>query len=150
MWAALARCRPRPTVRFVDVGHVAAEDDVVSDSNGGAERRRWKRLGRELRLELYVLDDGASSEHGIGTHAVGTHFNPAGIFVELPEPPPIGARVRVTLLAEGNSGLLTASGQVVSRVEPDSGSPPGCGLALESTGAAWQKLYKWLTASTDS
>lgn len=109
-----------------------------------SERRRWKRLRTELRLQLQVsLADSA----GRSLMAIGSHLNPEGIFVQLADPPPMGSRVRVTLNAEGTEGVLTAEGEVVDRVVPNDGSnkPPGIGIKLEQTGPAWTKLYNWLT-----
>jgi len=108
------------------------------------DRRRWKRLRRELRLQLQLCDEGAG---GHAVAAVGSHLNPTGIFVQLADPPPIGARVRVTLAAEGTDGVLTAEGEVVDRVAVDDASkrPPGVGIRLEHTGPAWTKLYDWLS-----
>ncbi len=109
-----------------------------------AERRRWKRLRTELRLTLQVQ---VAEEGGRVLNAVGSHLNPSGIFVQLADPPPVGARVRVTLAAEGTEGVLTAQGEVVARHAPDDGTgrPPGVGISLEQTGPAWAKLYQWLT-----
>jgi hypothetical protein len=63
------------------------------------------------------------------------------------DPPQIGTRVRVTLAAEGTEGVLSAAGEVVSRVvlDDESAKPPGCGLSLDETGPGWQKLYEWLS-----
>jgi hypothetical protein len=105
------------------------------------DRRRWRRLTHELRLQLHVL----APEPRVIV-AVGTHLNPEGIFVETDDPPPMGARIRVTLAAEGTAGALTAEGEVVDRVEPGSQGerPAGVGVKLEQAGPAWQKLYAWL------
>ena len=107
------------------------------------DRRRWRRLRSELALRLQVVDDG----EGTRTRAaVGSYLNPEGIFVQLADPPPLGARVRVTLNAEGTDGVLSAEGVVVDRVELDDGSsrPPGVGIRLDRTGPGWKKLYDWL------
>lgn len=85
------------------------------------------------------LDDGRS------VSAVGSHFNPEGIFVQLPDPPALGARVRVTLAAEGTDGVLSAEGEVVDRVAEGGERPPGVGIRLDERGPGWQKLYDWLT-----
>jgi len=108
------------------------------------DRRRWRRLTGELRLHLRVLTPG--EEHVVV--AIGTHLNPEGIYVELADPPPLGARVRVTLAAEGTDGALTAEGDVVDRVGPDEVGEraPGVGLRLDRSGPAWSKLYAWLGA----
>jgi len=83
--------------------------------------------------------------------AIGSHLNPAGIFVQLADPPPLGSRVVVTLAAEGTDGVLTAEGEVVDRVVLDDGSdrPPGIGIAFDHTGPAWQKLYDWLNEGAE-
>jgi uncharacterized protein YwbE len=106
------------------------------------DRRRWKRLRSELRLHVQLLDDAGSR----AVIAIGSHLNPEGIFVQLADPPPLGARVRVTLAAEGTDGVLTAEGEVVDRVLPDDATehPPGIGIRLEQTGPAWAKLYDFL------
>jgi hypothetical protein len=108
----------------------------------GGERRRWRRLRTELRLTLHLLDDSG----GGAIAAIGSHLNPEGIFVQLADPPPLGARVRVTLKAEGTDGVLSAEGAVVDRVVLDDGSerPPGVGVRLDRVGPAWKKLYEWL------
>lgn len=84
-------------------------------------------------------------------NAVGSHLNPEGIFVQLADPPPMGARVRVTLAAEGTEGVLSAEGVVVDRVvlDEETERPPGVGIRLEHTGAGWNKLYQWLLAGAD-
>ncbi|HTM20439.1 MAG TPA: PilZ domain-containing protein [Kofleriaceae bacterium] len=114
----------------------------------GIERRRWKRLRTELRLQLRVTD---GEQAGRVVTAIGSHLNPAGIFVQLADPPPMGSRVQVTLAAEGTDGVLTAEGEVVDRVVLDQTSerPPGVGISLEQTGPAWQKLYHWLSESAE-
>jgi hypothetical protein len=84
--------------------------------------------------------------------AVGSHMNPAGIFVRLADPPRLGARVRVTLDAEGTEGVLTATGTVVSRVDGEEITPerpPGAGICLEQIGPAWTKLYEWLAEAAE-
>ncbi len=90
-------------------------------------------------------------ETGRVVSAIGSHLNPAGIFVQLADPPPLGSRVQVTLAAEGTDGVLTAEGDVVDRVVLDQTSdrPPGIGISLEQTGPAWQKLYDWLNETAD-
>ena len=107
------------------------------------ERRRWRRLRSELSLTLHLLetDDGGRTQT-----AVGSHMNPEGIFVQLADPPPLGAKVRVTLTAEGTEGVLSAEGEIVDRVVLDDGSerPPGVGIRLDHTGPGWKKLYDWL------
>jgi len=112
------------------------------------ERRRWKRLRTELRLQLQI---SVADTAGRVVTAIGSHLNPTGIFVQMSDPPPLGAQVRVTLAAEGTDGVLTAEGEVVDRVEPSDGSdrPPGVGIRLEQTGPAWNKLYKWLAEDVE-
>jgi Tfp pilus assembly protein PilZ len=106
------------------------------------ERRRWRRLRSELGLQLHVDEDTGNRI----VSAIGSHLNPTGIFVQMSDPPPLGARVRVTLEAEGTDGVLTAAGEVVDRVVPNdtTNQPPGIGIRLEQTGPAWTKLYKFL------
>jgi hypothetical protein len=106
------------------------------------DRRRWRRLASELRLELHVQE----AEGTRAIVAVGTHMNPEGIFVQLDNPPPMATRVRVTLAVEATEGVLTAEGEVVDRaVEGDgSGRPPGIGIQLEDASPAWARLYAWL------
>lgn len=112
------------------------------------ERRRWKRLRTELRLQLQI---SVADTAGRMVSAIGSHLNPTGIFVQMSDPPPLGAKVRVTLAAEGTDGVLTAEGEVVDRVEPSDGTdrPPGIGIRLEQTGPAWNKLYKWLVEEAE-
>jgi hypothetical protein len=112
------------------------------------ERRRWRRLQTELRLELHIVEPSGG---GRTLNAVGSHLNPEGIFVQLADPPPLGARVRVTLAAEGTQGVLSAEGIVVDRVvlDQESERPPGIGIRLDHTGVAWNKLYRWLLAGAD-
>ncbi len=107
------------------------------------ERRRWRRLESELRLQLHIVEPSGG---GRTLTAVGSHLNPEGIFVQLADPPPLGSRVRVTLAAEGTDGVLSAEGIVVNRVvlDDESERPPGVGIRLEQTGRAWSKLYQWL------
>jgi len=107
------------------------------------ERRRWRRLRTELPLHLHLTD---ADEGGRTQTAIGSHMNPEGIFVRLADPPALGARVRVTLTAEGTDGVLSAEGEVVDRVVLDDGSarPPGVGIRLDRTGPGWKKLYDWL------
>lgn len=106
------------------------------------DRRRWRRLASELRLELHIHEPGGVRM----VAAVGTHLNPEGIFIQIADPPHLGTRVRVTLAAEGTDGVLTAEGEVVDRVvlDDESGRPPGIGLKLDQAGPAWTKLYAWL------
>jgi Tfp pilus assembly protein PilZ len=107
------------------------------------ERRRWRRLRSELPLQLHLTDDAGS---GYIRSAVGSHLNPEGIFVQLADPPALGAKVRVTLNAEGSDGVLSAEGVVVDRVTLDAASarPPGVGIRIERKGPGWDKLYAWL------
>jgi hypothetical protein len=99
-------------------------------------------------LQLRVME---GEQSGRVVAAIGSHLNPAGIFVQLADPPPLGSRVQVTLAAEGTDGVLTAEGEVVDRVVLDDGTerPPGVGISLEQTGPAWQKLYHWLSEASD-
>lgn len=108
----------------------------------GEERRRWRRLRTELRVQLEISEPGGTRT----VPALGSHLNPTGIFVRMADPPALGSRVRVTLGLEGTHGVLTADGVVVDRVELDSASdrPPGVGVRLEQTGPAWKKIYDWL------
>ncbi len=110
---------------------------------GEEERRRWRRLRSELPLQLHLTDE---TEGGQVRTAVGSHMNPEGIFVRLADPPALGARVRVTLNAEGTTGVLSAEGEVVDRVVLDDAiaRPPGVGIRLDKTGPGWKKLYDWL------
>ena len=109
------------------------------------DRRRWRRLRSELRLQLHIVE---ASGGGRTVSAVGSHLNPEGIFVQIADPPAMGTRVRVTLAAEGTDGVLTADGTVVDRVvlDDESERPPGVGIKLDQTGPAWSKLYQWLSA----
>ncbi len=111
----------------------------------GDERRRWPRLKSELGLDIYVVEP-PEAQRVLGT--VGSDLNPEGIFVRTDDPPPLGARVRITLVAEGTEGVLSAEGQVVDRVLPgqEAAGPPGVGIRLERTGAAWGKFYRLLVA----
>jgi Tfp pilus assembly protein PilZ len=108
-----------------------------------SERRRWRRLRTELSLQLHLIDE---QDGGQTRTAVGSHMNPEGIFVQLADPPALGARVRVTLNAEGTDGVLSAEGRVVDRVVLDdtSARPPGVGIQLDHIGPGWKKLYDWL------
>lgn len=121
---------------------------VADTRSVGSERRRWKRLRTELRLQLQVT---VGDQTGRVMGAIGSHLNPTGIFVQVADPPPLGTRVKVTLAAEGTEGVLTAEGEVVDRVVLDEGSerPPGIGIRLEHTGPAWTKLYNWLVENAD-
>jgi hypothetical protein len=105
-------------------------------------------LRTELRLQVQVT---VGDQAGRVIGAIGSHLNPTGIFVQLADPPPIGARVKVTLNAEGTEGVLTAEGEVVDRVVLDDGSerPPGIGIRLEQTGPGWTKLYNWLNENAE-
>ncbi|HUS68461.1 MAG TPA: PilZ domain-containing protein [Kofleriaceae bacterium] len=105
------------------------------------DRRRWRRLGHELRLTLQIAD-GA----GRTVHAIGTHLNPAGIYVQLADPPAKGTRVVVTVDADGAAGALTAEGVVVDRnvLDQESDHIPGVGIQLDRTSAGWSKLYQWM------
>ena len=112
------------------------------------ERRRWKRLRSELRLQLQIIDLDSG---GRTVTAIGSHLNPMGLFVQMADPPPEGTRVKVTLAAEGTDGVLTAEGKVVTRhvLADDTKQPPGCGISLDQTGPAWQKLYDWLNEDSE-
>ena len=114
------------------------------------ERRRWRRLASELRLQVQLMDPAST---GATLTAIGTHLNPEGIFIRLADPPEIGAKVRITLAAEGTGGVLTAEGIVVSRAvlseDSEARRPPGIGVSLEKTGRAWQKLYQWLNHTAE-
>ena len=115
----------------------------------GSERRRWRRLRTELRLKLEVT---VGEQTGRILGAIGSHLNPTGIFVQLADPPPLGAKVKVTLAAEGTDGVLSAEGEVVDRVVLDEGTerPPGIGIRLQQTGPGWTKLYNWLIEDAES
>jgi hypothetical protein len=120
-------------------------DDRATD---GRERRRWRRLRSELRLQLHIMDQ----DSGRKVPAIGTHLNPLGIFVQLADPPPLGTIVEITLNAEGTDGVLTAKGEVVDRVvlDQESARPPGVGVKLSETGPGWSKLYTWLLNEVES
>ena len=110
---------------------------------GDQERRRYKRIARELQVRLHIAEDGGC---GRTVTAIGTHLSPEGIFVQISDPPPPGTPVTVTLDAEGTDGVLSAEGVVIGRVVLDDevDRPPGIGISLEKTGAAWRKVYEWL------
>jgi hypothetical protein len=112
----------------------------------GDERRRWKRLKQQLRVQLQLVDPDSGTRT---VHAIGTHMSPTGIFVQMADPPAIGTRVRVTIGAgsEGTDGVLTADGEVSAQnIQFDeSERPPGCGVAFDETGAGWQKIYDLLS-----
>lgn len=107
----------------------------------GDERRRWRRLEHELRLTLQIADGT-----GRTVHAIGSHLNPEGIYVQMADPPPKGTRVVVTVDASGAEGALSADGVVVDRnvLDQESDHVPGIGVQLDRTSAAWAKLYQWL------
>ena len=119
----------------------------MSSEESTGERRRWRRLRNELRLQLQLVEETG----GRSVNAIGTHLNPQGIFVQLADPPPVGTCVRVTLAAEGTDGVLTAEGDVVSRVllDEESDTPPGCGVHLRTMGPGWTKLYRWLAEQAE-
>jgi len=77
--------------------------------------------------------------------AIGTHFNPGGIFVVLSEPPPSGTLVRMTLPG-GDARSLSAYGAVVHATKAPNGHS-GCGIELTSQGAGWRKYYSLLADS---
>jgi len=122
---------------------------LAETRNVGSERRRWRRLRTELRLKLEVT---VGEQTGRILGAIGSHLNPTGIFVQLADPPPLGAKVKVTLAAEGTDGVLSAEGEVVDRVVLDEGTerPPGIGIRLQQTGPGWTKLYNWLIEDAES
>ncbi len=105
------------------------------------DRRRWRRLTHELRLQLQIAE-GA----GRTVSAIGTHLNPEGIFVQMADPPARGTQVVVTVASDGVEGALTAEGVVVDRVvlDQESENPPGVGIKIENAGPGWSKLYQWL------
>ena len=109
---------------------------------GEGERRKWRRLEHGLRIELAIVGTGGST-----IQAIGTHLSPEGLFVQLADPPQEGTRVHVTLGA-GDSVRLSADGVVTNQFVPnDANDVTGVGIALSEAGAAWRKLYDWLSKS---
>lgn len=107
------------------------------------ERRKWRRLERTLSVQLRVVGGAGGAQH-----ALGTHLSPEGIFVQVSDPPPEGARVRVSIAGEtGDSLPLDAEGVVINQLEPDDGNDKvGVGIELSQAGPAWHKLYRLLSA----
>jgi GNAT superfamily N-acetyltransferase len=137
---------PSGELRFTRTRHEVDPSGAGSHTPGmsGAERRRWKRLEQQLRVQLQILSADTGS-HTV--HAIGTHLSPAGIFVQLADPPPVGTRVRVIVGGEDTDGALTAEGEVSRQLSLDdeSENPPGCGILLDDVGPAWHKLYDLLS-----
>lgn len=113
------------------------------------ERRKWQRLGYDLRVQLHILGTGG----GRSVSAIGTHLSPEGIFVQLADPPPPDSRVRVCIgTGDAESIQLQAEGVVINQFVPDDARDlSGVGIALAEAGAPWRKLYEWLSqGSADS
>ena len=108
-----------------------------------SDRRKWRRLEYELRVQLQVL--GANSGRVIG--AIGTHLSPDGIFVQVGDPPAADTRVRVSIGAEDEGSLqLTAEGVVTNQFAPtEARDLTGVGIYLAEAGASWRKLYDLLS-----
>ena len=72
--------------------------------------------------------------------------------MQLADPPPVGTIVQITLNAEGTDGVLTAKGEVVTRVvlDDESDRRPGVGVKLGETGPGWSKLYTWLLSGAET
>ncbi len=109
----------------------------------GSDRRKWRRLEHELRVQLQVL--GASS--GRSMSAIGTHLSPDGIFVQIGDPPAADTLVRVSIGDDdANSLQLTAEGVVTNQFAPtDASEVAGVGIYFENAGASWRKLYDLLS-----
>lgn len=105
------------------------------------DRRRWKRLAADLRLELQIVEPAGATRR---VSAVGSHLSPEGIYVQVADPPPVGSKVTVSVAAEG-AGDMTAEGEVTRRevLGDESEQPPGIGIRLEPS-PAWRVLYAWL------
>jgi hypothetical protein len=108
-----------------------------------SDRRKWRRLGAELRVQLQVLE--ASSGRTIT--AIGTHLSPDGIFVQVGDPPTADTRVRVSIGSEEEGSLqLMAEGVVTNQFAPtDASDVTGVGIYLADAGASWRKLYDLLS-----
>ena len=90
------RSRPSRSARSSGLG--SCETRLVP----GDDRRRFKRLAQQLRVQLHLVDP---DEGGRTITALGTHLSPTGIFVQLADPPPVGTQVTVTVGAEGTADL---------------------------------------------
>ena len=112
------------------------------------DRRKWRRLGHDLRVQVQVLESGA----GRTVLAIGTHLSPEGLFVQLADPPPVDAKVRITIGTDEEGSLrLEADGVVTNQVVPDDARDvTGVGIALADAGAPWRTLYEWLSGSLRS
>jgi hypothetical protein len=108
-----------------------------------SDRRKWRRLGAELRVQLQVL--GANSHRSIS--AIGTHLSPDGIFVQVGDPPAADTPVRVSIGSEDEGSLqLTAEGVVTNQFAPtDASDVTGVGIYLANAGPSWRKLYDLLS-----
>lgn len=108
-----------------------------------SDRRRWRRLEHELRVQLQVL--GVNSGRTIS--AIGTHLSPDGIFVQVGDPPAADTRVRVSIGTDEEGSLqLTAEGVVTHQFEPtDASEVTGVGIYLADADASWRKLYELLS-----
>lgn len=108
-----------------------------------SERRKWRRLEHDLRVQLQSLGERS----GRSLTAIGTHLSPDGIFVQVGDPPPEDTRVRVTIGGDDAGSLqLTAEGVVTNQFAPtDASDVTGVGIYLADAGASWRKLYDLLS-----
>jgi hypothetical protein len=105
------------------------------------DRRRWRRLTHELRLQIQIAEGS-----GRTVSAIGSHLNPEGIFVQMADPPARGTHVVVTVEVDGIDGGVSAEGVVVDQVvlDQESKSMPGVGIRLDHRSPGWSKIYTWL------
>ena len=113
-----------------------------------SERRKWRRLEHDLRVQLQSL--GGSSARSMA--ATGTHLSPDGIFVQVGDPPSENTRVRVTIGGdEAGSLQLTVEGVVTNQFAPtDASDVTGVGIYLAEAGASWRKLYDLLSQGSSA
>ena len=107
------------------------------------DRRKWRRLDYDLRVQLQVLGPGAARN----ITAIGTHLSPDGIFVQLGDPPAMDTLVRVNIGDDEEGSLqLSAEGVVTNQFAPtDTSDVTGVGIYLAEAGASWRKLYELLS-----
>jgi hypothetical protein len=94
-----------PFPALADAGAQTGADDVKTSEAAGADQRAHLRFDKMFSVRVESLLFGE-------IYCVARNISAGGIFLELPDPLPLGATVRVCFPVPDGSGEVVATGEV--------------------------------------
>ena len=106
----------------------------------------WRNRRAELRLKVR-MPVSLEQDSAIVARVSGD-LSPRGFFMETTEPPPVGSRVKVSLLLVDTHERVTMEATVQHRIPPDHPGIRGPGVGLRFSSMTLKQRRRWRRDAT--